>query len=319
VTSPRQFDVTVVGELNLDLILYGLPDELVPEKELLASRLTLTLGSSSAIFAHNLATLGSRVGFISRIGDDPLGQISLERLAVSGVDVSRVKKASGPVTTGLTVILPRAAFRNILTYPGTMFEMSFSDLDLDFLADSRHFHLSSFFLHRALRPRITDLFREMKSVGLTTSLDINDDPEDRWNSGLWDVLRHVDVFFLNERELKKVAGTEDLRSAIDRISDAVPLVVVKRGADGALLSQRRKELRRSGVPVDVVDLVGAGDSFDAGFIHQFIRGVDPELCLAYANLAGAFSATRPGGTEAFRDRKHFESFFGQHWHSEVTQ
>jgi sugar/nucleoside kinase (ribokinase family) len=317
VNSATQFDVTVVGELNLDLILYGLPDQLSPEKEILASGVTLTLGSSSAIFAHNLATLRNRVGFVSRIGNDPLGQISLDRLGESGVDVSKVKRVSGPATTGLTVILPRAQFRNILTYPGTMFEMSFADLDLDFLANSRHFHLSSFFLHRALQPRMADLFREMKSAGLTTSLDINDDPEDRWNSGLWDALRNVDVFFLNERELKKVAGTEDLRSAIDRISEAVPLTVVKLGANGALLRQKDQERRDPAVPVHVVDLVGAGDSFDAGFLHQFIRGADPERCLEYANLAGAFSTTRPGGTEAFRDRKGLESFFDQHWRSGV--
>ena len=73
------FDVTIAGELNLDLILYGLPEQLPPERELLADRMMLTLGSSSAIVAHNLSALGSRVGFQSRIGDDPLGQIALER------------------------------------------------------------------------------------------------------------------------------------------------------------------------------------------------------------------------------------------------
>src|SRR5712691_5956383 len=87
---PR-FDVTIAGELNLDLILYGLPDELPPERELLADRMMLTLGSSSAIVAHNLAALGARVGFVSRIGDDPLGQIALDRLAAGGVDVSKVR------------------------------------------------------------------------------------------------------------------------------------------------------------------------------------------------------------------------------------
>ncbi len=153
------FDVTVVGELNLDLILYGLPPELEPERELLASKLALTLGSSSAIFAHNLAVLGSKVGFISRIGNDPLGRIALDRLAEGGADVSRVRCVAGASTTGLTVILPRPGCRSILTYPGTMFEMCFEDLDLDYLASSKHFHLSSYFLHRALRPRIADLFR----------------------------------------------------------------------------------------------------------------------------------------------------------------
>ena len=103
---PR-FDVTIAGELNLDLILYGLPDELPPERELLADRMMLTLGSSSAIVAHNLASLGSRVGFQSLIGDDSLGQIALDRLAEGGVDISRVRQVHGSTTTGLTIILQR--------------------------------------------------------------------------------------------------------------------------------------------------------------------------------------------------------------------
>ncbi|HUY12159.1 MAG TPA: carbohydrate kinase family protein [Terriglobia bacterium] len=314
----KRFDVAVVGELNLDLILYGLPHDLPPERELLASGLTLTLGSSSAIFAHNLARLGSRVGFISRIGSDALGQISLERLATSGVDVSKVKRVDGPVTTGLTVILPRADSRNILTYPGTMFEMCLADLDLDYLKDSRHFHLSSFFLHRALLPQVAGLFEAMKVAGLTTSLDINDDPEDRWDSQLRQVLPYVDVFFLNERELKKVTGKQDRQSGIESLSSLVPMLAVKLGAQGGCLCQHGKILNRPAIPVTVADTVGAGDSFDAGFIHQFVQGAAPGRCLEYANLAGAFSTTRPGGTEAFRDSKHLDDFLKQHWHSDLT-
>jgi sugar/nucleoside kinase (ribokinase family) len=305
----RKLDVSVVGELNLDLILYGLPEELEPEREHLADGLALTLGSSSAIFAHNLSVLGSRVGFISRIGEDPLGRISLERLSAGGVDVSEVRKTPGPTTTGLTVILTHRRFRHILTYPGTMFEMTFEDLDLDYLASSRHFHLSSFFLHRALRPRIPELFRTMKAKGLTTSLDTNDDPEDRWEGGLWDALVYTDVFLPNEREALRITRCEDLRAAIDRLARVVPLVVVKLGTQGAVARRGPDEISSPCVPVDFVDPVGAGDSFDAGFIHQYVRGADLATCLAWGNRAGAFSTTRPGGTEAFRDQGHFESFF----------
>ena len=306
------FDVTVVGELNLDLILYGLPEQLEPERELLANRLALTLGSSSAIFAHNLSVLGSKVGFISRIGDDPLGQIALDRLAAGGVDVSRVRKVSGPTTTGLTVILPRKDCRNILTYPGTMDEMCFEDLDLDYLADSKHFHLSSFFLHRSLRSRIPELFEKMKQKGLTTSLDTNDDPADRWSEDLLDVLKHVDVFFANEREAQKIVRADNLEEAIAALSPRVPRLVVKLGAEGALACGPSGQVRRPALDVEVVDPVGAGDSFDAGFIHQYVRGAALANCVAYGNTAGAFSTTRPGGTEAFRERRHFEDFFRRH-------
>jgi sugar/nucleoside kinase (ribokinase family) len=307
------FDVTVVGELNLDLILYGLPEELAPERELLADRLSLTLGSSSAIFAHNLCALGSKVGFISRIGDDPLGQISIERLAAGGVDVSKVRRVSGPTSTGLTVILPRRSFRNILTYPGTMFELCYEDLDLDYLASTRHFHLSSFFLHRALRPRIPELFKVMKARGLTTSLDTNDDPEDRWGEDLGEVLRHVDVFLPNDREAKKIAGESDLESAVKKLAAMVPVVAVKLGPDGAMAQRGNERFTSPPLDVKAVDPVGAGDSFDAGFLYQFVRGADLPTCLAYGNVAGAFSTTQPGGTEAFRDRKQLQAFLDKHW------
>src|ERR1017187_10051782 len=78
--------------------------------------------------------------------------------------------------------------RYILTYPGTMFELQYSDIDMAYVRSARHLHVSSFFLHRALRPRILDLFRQAKSAGLSTSLDTNDDPENKWDRDLLDVL-----------------------------------------------------------------------------------------------------------------------------------
>jgi sugar/nucleoside kinase (ribokinase family) len=309
----KHFDVTVVGELNLDLILYGLPEVLPPERELLASGLAVTLGSSSAIFAHNLSRLGSRVGFVTRIGVDPLGQIALERLAEGGVDVSRVKKVAGSVHSGLSVILAHEKNRNILTYPGTMVEMCFEDLDLAYLTGGRHFHLSSFFLHRALLPRTAELFAAMKAAGLTTSLDINDDPEDRWDGNLRQVLEYVDVILLNEREIRKLAGAQELNEAVERLAARVPLLVVKLGERGAMARRGKEEWRAAGIAVEAVDPVGAGDSFDAGFIHQFIRGADIETCLRFGNLAGALSVTRAGGTEAFRDTVYTEQFVKAHW------
>jgi len=307
---PR-FDVTIAGELNLDLILYGLPEQLEPERELLADRMMLTLGSSSAIVAHNLAVLGSRVGFQSRIGDDPLGRISLERLQESGVDVSKVRIIPGATTTGLTVILHHEQWRNILTYAGTIAELTWDDLDLDYLADSRHFHFSSYYLQKALRPRVAQLFRYLKFKGLTISLDTNDDPEDRWEGGLHKLFRHVDVFLPNEREACKAAGTENLEEAISRLAKLVPLVVVKLGRKGALAQKGTERFTAASKEVVPVDSVGAGDSFDAGFLHAYLGGNDLAKCLASGNTAGALSTTRPGGTEAFRDGEHRKKFLGR--------
>jgi sugar/nucleoside kinase (ribokinase family) len=306
-------DVCVVGEINLDLILYGLPKELVLDRELLASGLALTLGSSSAIFAHNLSMLGNKVGFISKTGGDALGKMALERLSVAGVDVGRVSQATGRTATGLTVVLPYLRQRYILTYPGTMFELQYSDIDLGYVRSARHLHVSSFFLHRALRPRILDLFREAKGAGLSTSLDTNDDPENKWDRDLLEVLKYVDIFLPNDREAKKIARTDDLSQAINLLAGLAKIVVVKRGSSAAICRSGQEQVSLMPPSVKAVDDIGAGDSFDAGFVRQFLTGAKLEDCLAFANVAGAYSTTKEGGTEAFRDRAALNSFIRQHW------
>ena len=304
-----QFDVTLAGELNLDLILYGLPEHLEPERELLADRMALTLGGSSAIFAHNLAMLGTKVGFISKIGEDAMGTIALEKLREGGVDVSRMRHAENGMQTGLSVILQHPTWRNILTHLGTISELRFEDLDLEYLKSARHFHLSSFYLQTALQPRISELFQLLKAAGLTLSMDTNDDPDDTWQGGLTQVLKYLDVFMPNEREARRIAGMDHLDSAVARLAETVPLVVVKMGSKGAMARRGNETFASAAIRVEAVDAVGAGDSFDSGFISQYVRGADLETCLHYGNLAGAFSTTRAGGTEAFRDREWRERFF----------
>ncbi len=302
--------VAIVGEINPDLIFYGLPRELPEEREILASGFELTLGSSSAILAHNLALLGSTVTFCSRIGTDVLGEMCCQKLSEAGVEVGHVIRSGSGSNTGITLILPLPTSRRILTYPGAMFEMGIEDLDIDHLATARHFHMSSLFLHRKLSPDIPWLFRELKCRGLSTSLDTNDDPENKWNGVLEDVLQSVDLLLCTEEELTKIAKVE---AAVEYVSTRVPLLVVKRGARGACAYSEGRRIDVPPLQVDVIDSVGAGDSFDAGFLHQWIREAPLETCVAYGNLAGGLSVTRPGGIAAFSDSAYRRSFFERHW------
>ena len=301
-------DISIAGELNLDLILYGLPQTLPTERELLANGFAMTLGSSSAILAHNLAVLGTEVGFVTKVGDDALGRIALERLAESGADLSCVVRAPG-IGSGVTLILPHEHERHIFTYPGTIFELRFDDLDLEYLSSARHFHMSSLFLHRAMYEQIPELFRLMKSKGLSTSLDTNDDPDDQWDGPLRATLPYVDMLLPNEREVLKIARAAKLEDAISFLSEKVTIVVVKLGAEGAMAARGRERFKSPAVNVEVVDPIGAGDSFNAGFLHKYLAGAGLAECLHYGNLAGAFSTTASGGTEAFRDSVKMKGFF----------
>src|SRR5208337_429097 len=304
----KSFDVTIAGEINLDLILYGLPEAMPLERELLASAFRMTLGSSSAILAHNLAALGMRVGFITRLGDDPLGEIALQRLMERGVDVTRVKRVQGGPSTGVTVLLDHAGKRHILTYPGTMFEMDANDIDLDYLASGRHFHLSSLFLHRALQPALPGIFRELKKAGLTLSLDTNDDPDDRWDGVLDELLGLVDIFLPNEDEACRITGKVDAETAIGVLAARIPIVAVKCGRQGALVQAGQERWRLPAESVVPVDTIGAGDSFNAGFLCAYLKGKPPADCAAFGNRTAALSTLRSGGTESFRDPELFHEF-----------
>src|SRR5579864_8300557 len=240
----NHFEISVVGEMNLDLVLYGLPPQFEPDREHLASGLTLTLGSSSAIFAHNFALLGNRVRFHSAIGEDPLGELCLERLGESGVDVAAVRKFRGK-QTGLTVILPQTEKRYILTYQGVMADMRFEDLDLQRIFQARHLHLSSYFLQRALRPRVADLFRLAKEAGLSTSLDTNDDPEGRWDRDVLDVFPWVNVLLPNEREACCLAQIDNPERALAFLAEKVKLVVMKCGQEGVVAQRGNTKFRAS--------------------------------------------------------------------------
>jgi sugar/nucleoside kinase (ribokinase family) len=304
----KSFDVTIAGEINLDLILYGLPETMPVERELLASGFRMTLGSSSAILAHNLAALGLSVGFITRLGDDPLGEIALQRLMEPGVDVTRVKRVHGGPSTGVTVLLHHGGKRHILTYPGTMFEMDANDIDLDYLASGRHFHLSSLFLHKALQPALPGFFRKLKAAGLTLSLDTNDDPDDRWDSGLEELLGLVDIFLPNEDEACRITGKADAEGAIGILAARIPMVAVKCGKQGALVQAGQERWRLPAESVAPVDTIGAGDSFNAGFLCAFLKGKPPAECAAFGNRTAALSTLRSGGTESFRDAELIRDF-----------
>lgn len=298
----KRFDIAIAGEINLDIVLDGIAEIMPPERELLASACRVTLGSSAAILAHNCAALGMKVGFQSLAADDMFGAKALEYLRAQNVDLTHVRTSGSEAGSGLTIVVNHGARRHILTYAGTAPELGSRHLDLDYLAGAKHFHLSSLFLLKGLKPDLTELFRALKSKGLTISLDTNDDPEDKWDGGLESLLPLVDVLLPNERELRSIARQANLEDALTVLSRKVGLLVVKRGSKGAIVQQGKDRYEIPALAVAPVDVVGAGDSFNAGFLRGYVRGFSPLECARMGNIAGAVSTLKPGGIEAFRDR-----------------
>lgn len=305
--DPQSPTVVIVGELNVDLILEQVNDLPALEKERVAEGMTFTMGSSSAILAANAGALGLPVGFVGRVGTDTFGDYMRSRLAERGVDTTRILETPD-AATGLTVIFTHQEERGMLTYPGAMDEFTIDDTPWDYLQRAQHLHLSSYYMQPGLRPDCPELFRRAKELGLSTSFDTNWDPDEQWGSEVLDVLDHVDIFLPNDDEARLISGEPNLDRALSVLADRATTVVATCGAEGVYARREDETVSLPALPVTPVDAVGAGDSFNAGFLKQYVRNKPLRECLRYGMLTGAFSTLASGGTSAFDDMTSFEQF-----------
>lgn len=296
----KQFDVIVVGEVNVDLIMNQV--ESFPEigKEKLAGDMTLTLGSSAAIFANNLSILGLKVSFIGKAGNDIFGSFCKKGLAENGVDTSMLCMSEED-QTGATVVLNFDDDRANITFQGAMSTLKPGDITEEMISMGRHLHFSSYFLQPGFQDKLDELLKKAKRAGLTTSLDVQWDPKEKWLFDYKNILPDVDIFMPNEAELINLTKEKSVEAALSILSDYGNVIVVKRGNMGSILSHKKRIIK--GMPFlneQVVDAIGAGDSFNAGFIFKFLCGDNIENCQVFANLIGAVSTTAAGGTGAFK-------------------
>jgi sugar/nucleoside kinase (ribokinase family) len=310
----RRFDLLVLGDANPDVIVSGVPEEILyAQVEQLVDTGTLTVGGSAAILACGAARLGLRTALVALVGDDAAGRFMLEQLAARGVDTSGcITHAS--LATGLTVHLVREQDRAMLTFPGCLPELTAAMVDRALLREARHVHASSFFLQPLLSVELPALLEGAHAAGLTTSLDTNWDPTDRWE-GLREVLPRTDVLLPNSEEALALAGAlsassdrprgggapepageEAVEAAARELASLGPLPVVKCGADGAFAVEDGSLVRVLAVTAGVADAVGAGDSFDAGFLAGWLTGRDVEASLALGAACGGLSLRGAGGT-----------------------
>ncbi len=296
VQPDKPCDILVAGEINPDLILTGDVDPVFGQVEKLVEDASLTIGSSSVIFACGAARLGLKVAFIGVCGQDVFGRFMLEQMQQAGIDVNAViLREVGK--TGLSVILNRQADRAILTHAGLIASLRADDVTDELLSKVRHLHVASYFLQTSLQPGLPKLFTRARSSGLTTSLDTNYDPAGKWRS-VDELLAQTDVLLLNEREANSLAGVSELQDAAKMLGPKVETLAIKLGAEGALGVREGRSVHVPSLPVKVIDTVGAGDSFDAGFIYAYLSRWDLQRSLQLGCACGALSTQKAGGTDA---------------------
>jgi ribokinase len=296
VQANRKYDVITFGDMCVDLIVSG--EDVLPrfgQVEKLVDDYTLEMGGSCCIFACQAARLGLRTAILGRVGNDDFGRLILRRLNEYGVDTDHVIVDPG-AKTGLGIALCPPDDRAILTYMGTINALRPEDVSESFLASARHLHHGSYYLHTRLRPAIPAIFRLARSLGLTTSLDTNWDPEAAWDGGLEQAFPWTDIFLPNEQEARLISRKGSTVDACVYFQQkGIKLVVVKQGLQGALLASGETKMKHGVVPVTGGDSIGAGDSFDAGFLAGWLRGLSLEKCIQIGCSCGRSVAAQTGG------------------------
>ncbi len=290
--APR---VLVVGELNVDVVAIGVQRNPVMGSEVIAKDCQLTLGSASAIFSVGMAKLGSRITFISQVGEDTFGDFCLTALEREGISTSHVLCKRNE-KTGVTISVSGAHDRALITYPGAIASFNAEDFDTSLIKRQDHLHLTSYYLQKGLQPAFPDLLKQAKTEGLTTSFDPNSDPDSAWSDDINKVLRNTDVLFVNEREASELTGCQKHAEALRSLGRLVPCAVIKLGRKGAVAIRNDEVVKHRGFKVEAVDTTGAGDSFDAGFVSAYLNRDSIEDCLRQGNACGALSTQKAGGT-----------------------
>ena len=263
----KNFDIIALGELNVDLILNQIEGEPEIGKEKFAKQMTLTLGSSTAIFAANAAALGAKVAFCGMIGDDSFGDLVETSLRAKGVD-TRYLIRQDKYATGATICMSYDEDRANLTYQGAMDYMSLDDINPDVFKQAKHIHISSIFMQSGVKRDLMQILELCKENGVTTSLDSQWDPTETWDL--------------------------DYKA--------------KCGSKGSLLMRKGQpdRMQKALLNEHVVDCIGAGDSFNSGFITRLAAGDPLDKCQEYGNMTGAVNTTAAGGTTAFTNREDVE-------------
>lgn len=297
----NQNNIIVVGDMNADILMNDIVGFPAIGKEVIADKMAIALGGSSAITACNCASIGIPTWFCTSIGEDEYGRFLQKILAEKGVHTDYLLTNSD-YSTGATLVLNYGQERAMVSYCGAMAQLGIDDLPWDDFNNFSHLHISNLYMQKNIYQDIEAILKKAKSLGLTTSLDMQWDPSEEWAFDYKTCLPMIDLFMPNEKELLELTNEQDRSMAIQKIKPFINTLILKLGEEGCIALTADDEVY---VPAfttpHFVDSIGAGDSFNAGFLKHFIQERTLQQCIEYGNLMGAVNTMAAGGTAAFNE------------------
>jgi 2-dehydro-3-deoxygluconokinase len=260
------------------------------------------VGGAELNVAVGLSRLGHRVGWTGRLGEDEFGKEILALARGEGVDVSRATiDPEGPTRIYFKEWRALGQLRVYYYRTGSSASrMRFDDLDLEYLFSGEILHLTG--ITAALSESCLDLIERLLSAANERSVIVSFDVNVRWmlfegqdpRKVLAPLAARADLLFLSDDEADLLFGGSDPGPLQEARRDIRAETVVVHHAKGAFAVEGGGVSEMAAYPVDVVDTVGAGDAFVAGFLSGRLRGWSTEECLDMANACGACAVTVPG-------------------------
>lgn len=287
----KQYDVITALDICVDLIVKGNVVPQFNQAEKLVDDYYLEMGGTACIFACQCARLGLTTAGIGVAGLDLFGELAIQRLKECRVDITSVRIYDS-LKTGLGIALCKDNDRAILTYTGTIDAVRPEWIE-EKLHLARHLHIAGYYLMSSLKPHWERLIAYAKTCRLTISLDTNWDPSELWD-GIYKLSQYIDLFMPNDNEVMAITGENDAFRGMEKLSGYFKTVVMKMGEKGAAVISDGKFQYIESSSVKVVDTIGAGDSFNAGFLYGWLNGLPLEDCLRIGCFCGGKNVTMQG-------------------------
>lgn len=286
----------VIGDLNVDLIATDIDGPLEKGSEVTARNHFLDIGGSGGVFTAVLSELGIKTYIISKIGNDFFGDYLIQRLNGHGAGTDKILIEESR-DTGVTISLSYAEDKIQISSVEMVKKFNISDIIFEGLVNIKHVHFSSYYMMNALQDDYINIIKGIKKRygNITFSMDTNDDPSNKWSSEIYNILPHIDIFFVNKKEALMITKKENIDDALEKLSKTVKTVVIKLGIEGYMAKNNGTFYKGNPLNVDFKDSTGAGDNFDAGFIYGFLNNMGPVKSLNIGNICGAKSVEYLGG------------------------
>jgi 5-dehydro-2-deoxygluconokinase len=328
--SGRAFDVICLGRFAVDFYAQQIGARLED-----VTSFAKYLGGSSANTAFGCARLGLKAALISRVGDDALGRFLTETMVKEGCDDSHVSVDPARLTGAVVLGIKDKDTFPLIFLRENCADMAITEQDVDeaFIAKGRALLITGTHLSTEYINRISNLALDhARRNDVRTVLDIDyrpvlwgltkrGDGETRYiESGtvtahLQRMLPKFDLLIGTIEEFNIAGGSTDIMASLRAIRAITPAVmVVKRGPlgcaviDGAVPASLDDAFNGQGVNVEVLNVLGAGDAFSAGFLSGWVRGEDYDHCTRYANACGALVVSRHGCAPAMPTRVELDYF-----------